>query len=197
MDPYQILEVNPNASQEEIRNAYRKLVKKYHPDRYPEGPQRDLATEKIKKINAAYDMIQNGNTGTSGGARSTGNGADFASVRQMIQANNLTAAAHLLDAMAVRNAQWYYLYGVINLRRGWYDNARSCFETAVSMDPGNPEYRNAYNSTRQTGQPYSYTTHTTPNTTTHSGCCSCDFCTTLLCMDCCCECMGGDLFRCC
>ena len=51
MDPYQILEVSPNASKEEIRTAYRNLVKKYHPDRYPEGPQRDFATEKIKKIN--------------------------------------------------------------------------------------------------------------------------------------------------
>lgn len=193
MDPYQILEVSPNASKEEIQAAYRKLVKKYHPDRYPAGPQRDLATEKIKKINAAYDMIQNGNTGT---ARNAGGGADFARVRQLIQANNLTAAAHLLDGMTVRNAQWYYLYGVINLRRGWYDNARSCFETAVSMDPGNPEYQNAYRSTQRTGQPYGYTNQTAPRST-NSGCCSCDFCTTLLCMDCCCECMGGDLFRCC
>lgn len=195
MDPYQILEVSPNASKEEIRTAYRNLVKKYHPDRYPEGPQRDFATEKIKKINAAYDMIQNGNTGSAsyGGGNAS---ADFARVRQLIQANNLTAAAHILDGMAVRNAQWYYLYGVINLRRGWYDNARSCFETAVSMDPGNPEYQNAYNSTRRTGQPYGYA-NTTHTTTTNSGCCSCDLCTTLLCMDCCCECMGGDLFRCC
>jgi len=196
MDPYQILEVSPNATKEEIRNSYRRLVKKYHPDRYPEGPQRDFATEKIKKINAAYDMIQNGGGTTT--TQSGGNsGADFARVRQLIQANNLTAAAHILDGMTVRNAQWYYLYGVIHLRRGWYDNARSCFERAYQMDPGNSEYANAYRNTQQTGQPYSYTNTTHQTTGTNSGCCSCDLCTTLLCMDCCCECMGGDLFRCC
>lgn len=57
-DPYKVLGVSPNASDDEIKAAYRQLAKKYHPDNYANNPLADLAEEKMREINEAYDMIQ-------------------------------------------------------------------------------------------------------------------------------------------
>ena len=61
MNPYEVLGVKPGASQEEIKSAYRKLVKQYHPDQYGDNPLKNLAEEKLAEINKAYDMIKNNN----------------------------------------------------------------------------------------------------------------------------------------
>ena len=54
-DPYKVLGVSPSATDEEIKDAYRQLAKKYHPDQYSDSPLKDLADEKMKEINEAYD----------------------------------------------------------------------------------------------------------------------------------------------
>ena len=75
MNPYEVLGVSPSASAEEIREAYMKLVKKYHPDRYQDSDLKKQAEDKMKQINAAYDQLtkkQNtGGPGSSGAYRAT------------------------------------------------------------------------------------------------------------------------------
>ena len=56
-NPYEVLGVSENASDEEIKAAYRKLAKKYHPDNYADSPLADVAEQKMKEINEAYDTI--------------------------------------------------------------------------------------------------------------------------------------------
>ena len=56
-NPYKVLGVNEGATNEEIRAAYLSLVKKYHPDKYTDPDMKQLANEKLKEINEAYDQL--------------------------------------------------------------------------------------------------------------------------------------------
>lgn len=200
-DPYQILGIDRNASDEEVKTAYRNMARKYHPDVYGDNPLADLAEEKMQEINEAYDSImatrKSGKKGgTNYGATNSGQ-TDFPEVRTLINQNRLEEAQELLDGTPIqnRNAEWYFLNGTVLYRRGWFDQAYTSFATASRMDPGNPEYRNAVNNAqRQAGR-----AQHNPYRTYNSGgnCDACDMCQALICADCCCECMGGDLIRCC
>lgn len=197
MNPYEILGVSESASDEEIKKAYRELVKKYHPDKYVNNPLSDLAAEKIKEINMAYDMITKQRAGNNENFNTSYNGnVDFSNIVQLINANRLDEAQQKLESMPAssRNAYWYYLMGEISKRKGWYDNARQYYQTAINMDPSNTAYRQAYNSMYNNTRAYTYQSNGRGYRGSDS---ACDCCTTLLCADCCCECMGGDLIRCC
>lgn len=200
-DPYKILGVNPSASDEEIKSAYRQLAKKYHPDNYVNNPLKDLADEKMKEINEAYDLIvnqrRNGTSHTSSDTKTSYNtsSANFSNVRRMIFNGNYTEAERLLDSAPLqsRNAEWNYLKGCIAQKKQYYTQAVSYLQRACYMDPTNNEYREAYNHLINAQNQYGGF-----NTTRTGGDCSaCDLCSSLICADCCCECMGGDLIRCC
>lgn len=209
-DPYKVLDVSPSASDEQIKEAYRKLAKKYHPDQYAESPLKDLADEKMKEINEAYDTIiaqrkQNGNgSGSSYGGYQAGynnvnNGRDseFKDVRSYISTGRIAEAEQILNGVPLgrRNAEWYFLKGSVLYRRGWVEEARDHFTRACQMDPQNIEYSAALNQVMNQGRG-AYGGYN-PNMSRNDGCNSCDVCSTLICADCCCECMGGDLISCC
>ena len=59
-DPYKVLGVDPDASMEDIKKAYRAMAKKYHPDRHNDPVAKEMAEEKMAEINAAYDAIESG-----------------------------------------------------------------------------------------------------------------------------------------
>ena len=68
MDPYKVLGVTPQTSDDDVKRAYRELARKYHPDNYINNPLADLAEARMKEINEAYDMIMNERSGKAGGA---------------------------------------------------------------------------------------------------------------------------------
>ena len=197
-DPYQILGIDKNATDEQVKDAYRELARKYHPDNYTDNPLSDLASEKMKEINEAYDEImsrrKNKHKKSSNNYQS--GASDFPEVRSLINQGRLEQAQEVLDGVPPqnRNAEWYFLNGTVLYRRGWFDQAYTSFATAARMDPMNPEYRNAVNQAqRQSGAQYNpYRTYGNAN-----GMSTCDCCQSLICADCCCECMGGDLISCC
>ena len=214
-NPYEVLGVREDATDEEIKEAYRALARKYHPDKYTDEGLKEMATEKMKTINEAYEEIKNIRTGKSraGGSGSYGGygsysgagagsytynagggSADFAEVRRLINAGAYMQAERILDAMPTdrRGAEWHFLRGCILLRRGWVHDAAKYFDTACRMDPQNAEYRNARLNIERMAQ--SGTGSGTGTVCAGDGC-SC--CANLLLADCCCECMGGDLVPCC
>jgi molecular chaperone DnaJ len=206
-DPYKILNVSPDASDAEIKQAYRELARKYHPDNYANNPLSDLAEEKMKEINEAYDMIMKMRAEGGGGSGSSrdggynrygsqGEGAYgstgiYARIRQYISAGNLVQAEQMLNSVPDRNAEWYFLMGVVNHRKGWFDEATRNYRIACEMDPGNLEYRQALNMMQAAGRAYR-----TPQGYGNTSMTTADCCANLLCADCLCECMGGNLIPC-
>ncbi|HVI39244.1 MAG TPA: J domain-containing protein [Anaerovoracaceae bacterium] len=160
-NPYEVLGIKEGASQEEIKAAYREQVKKYHPDKFQDNPLYELAEEKLQEVNEAYEYLTK-NKGKAGGyernsGRSDGyqsQSPEFVEVRKMIDRGNLPGAEATLNRIQTKNAEWFFLSGMISLRKGWYDDAVNNVQTALSMDPSNTEYRTAMNSIMSTGNGY-------------------------------------------
>ena len=199
-DPYKVLGVAPTATDDEVKKAYLALARKYHPDKYTDSDLADLASEKMKEVNAAYEEIQNmrssGNTSSGGSSYSSeANGSgSFAEIRRLINMGYIDEAENRLNAMGIadRGAEWKFLMGCVCVRKMRFADAEMHFENACNDDPYNTEYRMARdNLRRQTGA------YGGAYRTSQSDVGACDCCSSLLCADCCCECMGGDLIRCC
>lgn len=216
-DPYKVLGVPNDATEEQIKSAYRELAKKYHPDNYADSPLSDLANEKMQEVNEAYDIIlkqvradgasasQSYNSQANNNYQNT-NTSRFQDIRRLIQQNRLVESEELLDGtpMTTRDAEWYFLKGTVYFQRGWLDDAMNHFSTACRLNPNNPEYRAAMNRMMwqkqgNVGSPgggmYRQGGMGAPGR--QGGCSTCDMCQGLICADCCCECMGGDLISCC
>ncbi|MBO4500939.1 MAG: DnaJ domain-containing protein [Clostridia bacterium] len=194
-DPYKVLGVSPSASDEEIKKAYRALAKKYHPDNYIDNPLSDLAAEKMKEINEAYDAItkeraSGGYSGAQGTGGSSGYGGSsgstgYARIRELLNQNRITEAELLLSRETDKNsAEWHFLTGVIYMRKGWMQQAREHLTLAAQLEPGNAEYRTMLNMFNNSANSSPYNT-----TNTDPGCTGCDICTGLLCADLMCNCM--------
>lgn len=200
-DPYEVLEINRGATREEIQQAYRRLVKQYHPDQYRDHPLEKLAQGKLAEINEAYDyLMKNGAgsgsySGSSGSYRynSDSDNAFFQQVRVHINNGDLQTAEQMLDQSNTRTAQWYFLKGIVFQRKGWYAQALSHLQTAVNMEPGNAEYRNALNMMNYNNRMYRERSGQYGSRDVDL----CTICQCLVCTDCCCECMGSDFITCC
>lgn len=196
-DPYEVLGLQRGASKDEVKSAYRKLAKKYHPDMNENNPLQDLAEEKFKEIQWAYDEIMNGNSSSSyqsyNGNNSYDNGSgNLNNVRQLIQTGRFQEAIRALNSTSMRNAEWNYLMGVCYVNMGSIGQGMQFVQNAVRMDPSSFEYRNFLNQILNMQNSYQHRAYNYGRSNSSADCC-----TQLICADCLCECLGGDLISCC
>jgi len=185
-NPYEVLGIKQGASQEEIKKAYRELVKQYHPDQYGNNPLRDLAEEKLREINEAYDALTK--NAQSSSSYNENYGDIFQQIRMEINRGNIGAAETKLNSITNRSAEWNFLMGLIHLRKGWFDSAYRLVSTACSMEPNNFEYRQVLNELNHRQQSYRQNYYGRRGNNDDM----CNICFKIWAIDTCCECMGGD-----
>ena len=207
-DPYRILGVSRDATDAQIKSAYRDLARRHHPDNYPDPERRARAEERMKEINEAYGIIRRmraqGGAGAEFHAHSRERRSDtdgqYAEIleraRDNVRAERFDEAEAQLNAIPpeMRGAEWNFLKGCVLTHKGWYFDAGRHLETACYMDPENGEYREFLESIRASASTYGrgYRTDAPGGRSD-----LCDICASFVCLDCLCECCGGDLIRCC
>ena len=179
-DPYKVLGVSPDASDEEVKRAYRALAKKYHPDRNPGDA---AAAQKMREINAAYEQIKDPDKAQQPGAGSGYGGYGYGdpfggygnpfgggytrqsygettsdqyqqAAMRYIQFGRYQEALNVLNNSQERSARWYYLSALANDALGNQVTALEHIRRAVSMDPDNPEYLSALDVIEHGGAAY-------------------------------------------
>ena len=159
IDPYSVLGVSPDASDEEVKKAYRKLSRIYHPDANIDNPNKDQAEEKFKQVQQAYEQImrerEQGSAGYGGGTYGGFGGfsgqadnsyQDEESMRRQAAANYIQSghyreAMNVLQSLSQHNGQWYYLSSMANMGLGNNVNALNDIREAVRLEPDNAQYR--------------------------------------------------------
>ncbi len=179
--PYDILGVSSNASEDEIKKAYRKLSRKYHPDANVNNPNREQAEEKFKEVQQAYDAIINGKTDAYGSEYSQntyggygpfgGFGAGFGNqntqsyhedkdvtylnaAMNYIRGGDYQSALRILSEIENRTGRWYYVSAMAHYSSGNQATALQHIQIAMRMEPGNMEYQQFYNVMQNGGMWY-------------------------------------------
>lgn len=209
-DPYNVLGINRNASDDEVKRAYRDLSRKYHPDMNANNPLAELAEEKFKEVQSAYEQIikereqgpgqyQNG-YGQGGWNQNNAYGDDWQKDSKLVAAANYINSRHyyealnVLDGMSDRIGQWYYLAALAHSGLGNNIEALNNARTAAQMEPNNRAFADLVNRL-QFGR-NRYQSGGTGYGAGGSTCGTGNLCCDLWCADSLCECMGGDICSC-
>ncbi len=159
-DPYKVLGVSRDATDEEIKKAYRALSRKYHPDANVNNPNKEQAEERFKEIQQAYNQImkekEQGYSQSDFGAGFGGFGGYgygsrtedvseetryFQAATNYIRSRHYHEALNVLSNIREKSAKWYYYSAVANHGLGNQVIAMEHARTAVGMEPNNFEYR--------------------------------------------------------
>jgi len=161
IDPYAVLGVTHNASDEEIKKAYRSLSRKYHPDANVNNPNKADAEEKFKQVQQAYDQImderQNGSRFGHQSYGYSGSGTHYSGFNSSYgyDSNEMRAAANYINvgqyaqalnvlesiAESERGGRWYFFAAVASRGVGNIMNAKEYAARAVALEPSNIQYR--------------------------------------------------------
>lgn len=149
LNPYQVLNVSNDASDEEITKAYRKLAKKYHPDLNPNDA---FCEQKMKEINQAYDMINSIRSHPESNYYQSDsfNNNEYTDVEILLTERKFEEAWILLSQKQTKSSRWYFLSSIAHAGFNDRIQAMNDIHQALRMEPFNEEYLFFYNQlTRQ------------------------------------------------
>lgn len=149
MKPYELLGVAPTATKAEVRNAYRSLARRWHPDRFMEGPERDWANEKMAQINAAYRACL---SQPMQAVSREDEQNQLKCIEELINVGQYPKARQMLMAITSRCAEWNYLFGAILMKTADIEKALIYLGVAARQQPGNPKYASALKDARNQQQ---------------------------------------------
>lgn len=210
-NPFVILGVDKNATQSEILEAYKQKRAYYQAHVFDEGESGAQAASMLNQLDDAYQQAMEMAVES---ATVTGEGESaYEQVKQAIRSKDIETAQKLLDDMSYRGAEWHYYQSVVFYEKNWLNDTKKQLEIALQMDPQNDKYKRALDNLKKKidgSRPYDKegaqgvynadSTQTDRTYTQRDGAVAdgiCSACQALWCADCCCECMGGDLIRCC
>ncbi len=199
-DNYRLLQVDENASDEEIKACYERLKEIYNEEKWKDGEEGNNAARMLERLDAAYNEIMEERREK---ASNTSGASSFESVSEAIRNGDIARAQQLLDDFNERNAEWHYLQSVVFYKKNWMQESKKQLEIAIQMDGGNAKYREAYEKLKSRAD-YRQQTGGAPNTNPDPAtggdeqmggnwCSQCfSFCYTFLCVNClfnlCCNC---------
>lgn len=132
MDPYKVLGLNQNASEDEVKKAYKEIVSKYSLSKYENTLNEPLAKEILSDANTSYELLITGNV--------------YKEIRTLIDNKNFIVAETKLNLIDdINSPEWHYLSGFVFLNKGWFDSAISHLITATELNPDNTEYIDSLN----------------------------------------------------
>lgn len=210
-NPFVILGVDKNATQSEILEAYKQKRAYYQAHVFDEGESGAQAASMLNQLDDAYQQAMEMAVES---ATVTGEGESaYEQVKQAIRSKDIETAQKLLDDISYRGAEWHYYQSVVFYEKNWLNDTKKQLEIALQMDPQNEKYQRALDNLKKKidgSRPYDKegsqgvynadSTQTDRTYTQRDGAVAdgiCSACQALWCADCCCECMGGDLIRCC
>ena len=147
MNAYEILNVPPTATRDEIRTAYRLMARRWHPDRFMAGPERDWANERMASINAAYRVCLDGLSEDRTSA--AGDDEGLRQARQLMDCGMYGSARRKLMGLNTRCAEWNYLFGKVLIQSNHLDKALIYLSVAAHQKPDCALYTQALREAQQ------------------------------------------------
>ena len=142
-NPFEVLGLKPTADAEEVRAAYRRLVKTCHPDMFPEGEARKAAQKKMIALNLAYEeayhLASTRRVNTYSDALPPDDAMHLAS--KMLRQHSPESALRQLMRAQNRDGRWYAMQGHILMQMEQYESAHQSYREAVRREPDNNDFR--------------------------------------------------------
>lgn len=142
-NPFEVLGLQPTADAEEVRAAYRRMVKTCHPDKFPDPQKRAAAQQQMIALNLAYEEAYHLATSRRVNTYSHILPQDDAVklAAKMLKQHSPESALRQLMRADARDGQWYAMQGRILLQMEQYESAHQSFREAVRREPANNEFR--------------------------------------------------------
>ena len=138
---YDLLGLNEDSTDEEIKERYAELKKKYNEDRWLDGEAGNEAARMLNKLDAAYTEIMSERRERS---KNTDGKDAYQEIAELLKGDKLAEEKSSLDDFNERGAEWHYLQAVVFYKKNWSNESKKQLEIAMQMDPGNKKYQEAY-----------------------------------------------------